>query len=663
MSDCHIDFETRSVVDLRKTGVYVYAEDPTTNAWCAAYAFDDGPVRVWLPHQPCPLELLIHVSNGGAMWAHNANFERAIWEHVLTPRYGWPLPDIKQWNCTMARAYAMALPGALDSAAAALGISEAKDPVGYRTMLRMSKPRRYNEDGTPVWWDDPVRVKELVAYCQQDVVVERELHTRLIDLRLMEKRIWLLDQQINDRGVRVDKALCNAAKPIIAMALEQLNREIKTLSQGMIPSVDSVAKIIAFCQHRGVDTDSVAADVVEELLTQVLPDDVRRILEIRAEAGKASVKKIDALLMGCSKDGRARGLLAYHAASTGRWAGRRFQPQNIKRPTDKAQGDLIKIIMTGSISAVRMLAGSPLEVIGDVIRGMLIAAPGASFYAADYSNIEGRALAWLAGETWKIAAFQDFDSGFGPDLYKLAYARSFGIGPSKVDDDQRQIGKVMELALGYQGGVGAFQSMAQNYGVKIEDSRAEELKNAWRDAHPNIKQFWYDTEDAAISAVRQKGKTVPCGKLAFKVAGSFLFMRLPSGRALTYPYPKLVETKTPWGTDKLSLTYKSVVNPSNARRVVDDPGNSSNWARISTYGGSLVENATQAVARDVMAEAMLRVEAAGYPIVLTVHDEVVCEAVHGDVDEFKDLMEQVPEWAEGFPITAKAWTGTRYKKD
>jgi DNA polymerase len=294
---------------------------------------------------------------------------------------------------------------------------------------------------------------------------------------------------------------------------------------------------------------------------------------------------------------------------------------------------------------------------------MIIAAPGASLYAADFSNIEGRALAWMAGESWKVKAFEAFDAGKGDDLYVLAYARAFGINPRNVTSDQRQVGKVMELALGFGGGVGAFQTMASGYGVEVSDERADELKTAWRDAHPNVRQLWYDVEAAAISAVRQPGRSIPCGKLAFKMAGSFLFLRLPSGRLLTYPYPKLREVTTPWGAKKIALTYKTTVSPATNRRIVKDPGNSSNWARISTYGGSLVENAVQATARDVMAEAMLRVETAGYPVVLTVHDEIVSETAGGHVDQFQSLVETAPAWAGGFPIAAKAWTGPRYRKD
>ncbi|RPJ64594.1 MAG: hypothetical protein EHM23_00210 [Acidobacteria bacterium] len=666
MSAIHIDLESRSTVDLRKSGLYVYAEDSMTDIWCVCFAVDDGEVKTWLPNEPCPPEIIEQVETGGEFWSHNAAFERIMWKHILTPVYEWPEPQLSAWNCTMARAYAMALPGALDSASAALGLTEAKDAAGYRTMLRMSKPRSKDRYDNPIWWDEPGRIADLVKYCKQDVVVERMLHARMLDLRPLEKDIWLLDQRINDRGIRVDKKLCDAAYRVITEALIMLNHEIQVVSKGAVPSCDAVAKIMKFCTARGVAGEIVSLardDVGELLLRKDLPADVRKVLELRQEAGKASVKKIETLLKGCSEDGRARGLLAYHGAATGRWAARRFQPQNLKRPKDKSQDTLIPIVMTGNARAVEMLAGPALEVVGDILRGMIVAAPGMSFYAADFSNIEGRALAWMANETWKVKAFEVFDAGQGHDLYKLAYARSFGTSPEKVDDDQRQVGKVMELALGFGGGVGAFQTMAAGYGVEVSDERANELKTAWREAHPNVKQFWYDVEDAAVAAVKQPGRTAPCGMLAFKVAGSFLFMRLPSGRMLTYPYPKLREVTTPWGTKKTALTYKTTINSGTNRRVIKEDGNSSNWARISTYGGSLVENAVQATARDVMAEAMLRVEAAGYPVVLTVHDEIVSEAKDRDVDEFQALVEQAPVWAKGFPIAAKAWSGPRYRKD
>jgi DNA polymerase len=528
-------------------------------------------------------------------------------------------------------------------------------------MMRMARPRRFDDKGGAIWWEDQTRIIRLVNYCMGDVAAERALDKKLNQLRQDERQIWLLDQMINDRGVRVDQKLCQVARKLVEGALIGLDAEIVEVSDGMISNVNGVAKIVAFCRAKGVPVDSIAAPIVEQLLTRDLPPDVHRVLEIRQLASKASVKKINALLNGMSPDGRARGMLAYHAASTGRWAGRRFQPQNLKRPVDHDQNGLIKLIRTGSPRAVQMLGGPVLDVVSDVLRGLIVAADGQQLFAADYSNIEGRALAWLAGEQWKLAAFRDYDNGTGPDLYKLAYARSFHVSVDSITGDQRQIGKVLELSLGYQGGVGAFQTMAVGYRVVVSDERANELKVAWREAHPAIVRFWPAVEIAAIRAVQNPGLITTAGRLSFRTAGEHLYMRLPSGRSLCYPYAKIMPQPTPWGSMKQTLTFKTVIGPNNAGRIIE--ADTGSWARIGVYGGLLAENATQAVARDVMAEAMLRVEVAGYPVILTVHDEIVAERSGGDLAEFKSLMETPPSWSKGFPIVAEAWTGNRYHKN
>jgi DNA polymerase len=372
----------------------------------------------------------------------------------------------------------------------------------------------------------------------------------------------------------------------------------------------------------------------------------------------ASVAKSEALLRGMSADGRARGLLQFHAAGTGRWAGRRFQPQNLKRPQIEDTDTAISILMAGDADLVEALYGEPLSVVGDCIRGMVAAPPGKKIVAADYANIEGRVLAWLAGESWKLDAFRAYDAGTGPDLYKVAYGRAFGIAPKDVSKPQRQIGKVMELALGYQGGVGAFQTMAVNYGVRLPDEEVEGLRDGWRSAHSAIKAFWWDLERAAIEAVENPGMTTAVRDIRFKVAGSFLFMRLPSGRFLAYAYPEIQPKTMPWKDDrgepvvKESLSYMGV--NSYTRK----------WERCFAYGGLLAENATQAVARDILADAMPRLEVADYPIILTVHDEIVCEVASGfgSVEEMVSIMTTLPAWADGCPITAEGWEGARYRK-
>ncbi|WP_176074362.1 DNA polymerase [Brucella intermedia] len=701
MTVAHIDFETRSAVDLTKTGAYVYAADPTTDVWCAAYAIGDEPVKVWTPGEPLPDDLAEHIMMGGVMVAHNAAFERIIFHYIMGPRYGWPMPDVTQWRCTMAMAYALALPGSLENAAPAAGLDIAKDMAGRRLMLQMAKPRKIlNEkkladarlnmaslngnasmnavlkrgqyksecDAVIQWWDEPAKLQKLIEYCKQDVEVERALEKRLRPLSESELALWHLDQIINDRGILVDQSLCEAAKQVVAKAQVALDDKMFRLTNGTVSKCTNRNQIVKWVRDQGVQCDSINKASMETLLEEdsPIPPHVREVLELRRESAKASVAKIDALLNGRSpEDGRAKGLLQYHAASTGRWGGRRFQPQNIKRPNESDIDTAIEIVATGDYDYVTMMYEQPLSVVGDCLRGMVMASEGHRIIAADYSNIEGRVLAWLAGEQWKLDAFRAYDAGAGHDLYKIAAGKILGKDPGTVTKDERQSpGKVSELALGYQGGVGAFRTMGGAAVELMDDDEINVIKDAWRDAHPNIRQFWFDMEDAAVRAVQSKGATTTCGKVKFKYAGSWLFMRLPSGRLLAYPYPEVREFDTPWGDPKEGLTYFSTIDPSKKAKVIDDDRNGTSWARIKTYGGMLVENATQAVARDIMADAMPRLEAAGYKILLTVHDEVVTEVPddHGSVEEMETIMSTLPEWAAGCPVAAEGFEAKRYRK-
>lgn len=657
----HIDVETRSAVDLKKTGAAVYFADPTTDFWMICFAFDDDPVQTWYPGQPCPTELSDHIIEGGLMAAWNAAFEKLAFERILGPRYHWPVPTVYQWRCVMVQAMAMALPGALGNAAPALGLAERKDDAGGRLMLAMARPRKRNP---LTWWDDdPAKLKRLADYCAQDVVVEREIEKRLRPLKESELALWHLDQIINARGAYVDVELCNATKAIVERVEQDYDRRMLDLTDKTVTACSNRNQLITWLRQQGVDTESVAKDQIEEILAdKTLKPIVREVLELRRASAKASVAKIDALLNGMDADRRARGMLQFHAASTGRWAGRRFQPQNIKRPDMdlEAVTRAIPILRTGDYDLVSAIYDEPLSTIGDCIRGMIQAAPGHRIVAADYSNIEGRTLAWLAGEEWKIQAFRDYDAGTGHDLYKITAGGILGKRPEDISKSERQAyGKVPELALGFQGGVGAFQTMAVNYGVDLTDEEVEGIRDRWRENHPNIKQLWYDLETAATDAIRNPGEVFKAGRhIRFKVAGSFLFMRLPSGRFLSYAFPRMAWKEMPWKDDAGKPVKKEVMAYMGVNSYTRK------WELCYAYGGLLAENAASGTARDVMAAAMPRLEAAGYPIILTVHDEIVTEPKigHGSLAELCALMVPADDWAAGLPVSVAGFEAERYGK-
>ena len=673
MTHLHIDFETRSEAELTEVGTDNYARHPSTDVWCMAYCMDDGPTYLTADDMFLPSLARDHVRKGNLVVAHNAAFELAIWNNVCVPRYGWPPLKPEQMRDTMVMAYALGLPGSLENAAAATGIAQQKDLAGQRLMLQMCKPKPGGG-----WWDEPEKKEKLFDYCRQDVEVERALDKRILPLSPAEQALWVLDRRINERGIAIGRQAIERAVAVVLVEQDRLNAELRAITGNFVGFVTEVARLTKWIQQQGVAIDGLAkADVLDALALDDLPDNVRRALEIRQEAGKSSTAKLNAMLKGASPDGRIRNTKQYHGANTGRWAGRRVQPDNFPRPTllkteedvEEAFAALRRLPPERFAAWARMFHGSAMHVLADMLRGMIVAAKGHDLIAADFANIEGRVLAWLAGEKWKLKAFADYDAGKGPDLYLVSAGRIYGCEPAEAKP-HRQIGKVAELALGYQGGVGAFQQMAKTYGVKLSDERAGEIKDAWRYYHPEILAYWYAVEAAAIGAVRNPGAQIEVGAkgaaVKFRVSGSFLFCKLPSGRCIAYPYPQIREIETPWGECKDALTYKTVLD-STARKkakIVDDPTNKGSWWRIATYGGSLVENITQAVARDILAESLFRLEARGYPVVMHVHDEAVAEVPHdfGSVEEMSAIMAEVPAWAKGLPVAVEGWRGGRYRK-
>jgi len=661
MTILHLDFETRSAADLKAVGLDNYARDPSTDVLCMAYAFDDEPVQLWVPDpdmagcNTLPLRVDDHISDAGIVYAHNAAFELAMWNNVLSHRHGVCVLVPEQMRCTMAMAYAMGLPGTLDGAAAALGIEQRKDAKGARVMMQLAKPRKVEADGSVTWWDDPAKLEVLYAYCKQDVEVERALHKRMMELSPDEQSLWLLDQTINARGIAVDGEAIERAIELVTAEKARLDQAMRDVTGNVVAGCTDVSQLTAWLRFRGVSLPGVAkADVSALLADASLPDDCRTALQLRQEAAKSSTAKLGAMRNRASPDARVRGTKQFHGAATGRWAGRGIQGDNYPRPVFLHEQEEIEDVIAHfhDPEYIRIFYGDALPMVSDCLRGMLVAGEGHTLICCDYANIEGRVLAWLAGEEWLLGAFREFDAGTGPDLYVLAYAKAFRCSIEEARAF-RPIGKVMMLALGYGGGVGAFQTMARGYGVKVTDARADELKHAWRGAHGQVVQFWADLERAAIRAV-QEGGVHRAGPIAFKVKGSFLWCQLPSKRVLCYPYPQLEDKVTPWGKTVQQLTYMSV------------NGVTRKWERTSTYGGSLAENVTQAVARDILVAGMRACEAAGYPIVMHVHDEIVAEvpiSAARTVDEMSTVMSNAPHWATGLPIAATGWKGRRYRKD
>ena len=336
MTTIHFDFETRSTVDLPKTGVHVYASHPDTDVWCMAFAVDDGPIELWTPNCDDMVDLYLRelAQRSDVVWmAHNAAFEWAIWNRLMVPRYGFaPLP-VERLRCTMAMAYALALPGSLENAAAAVGLDVGKDMDGRALMLRMSRPRGFKPTGEPIWWNDADKLERLYTYCRQDVEVERQLEKRLLPLRESEQKLWELDQRINDRGIYIDMTAVENAMAVVEEAKIRLDRDMKTATGGWVSGVTKVTDLVDWLKLRGVDVESVAkADVLDLLNREDLPKDVRRALELRQEGAKASTAKLKAMKLSVNDDWRARGLHQWHGAGTGRWAGRRIQTQNLTRP-------------------------------------------------------------------------------------------------------------------------------------------------------------------------------------------------------------------------------------------------------------------------------------------------------------------------------------------
>jgi DNA polymerase len=584
----------------------------------------------------------------GTLSRTTTKFERAITTRILQPRYGWPQIPLSQQRCSMTMALVNALPGALDNAALALGLALHKDREGYTLMRKMSRPlpRRKGDAPDHVCWHDNAKDhKRLHDYCACDVALERMVFHALPPLSSAEQALFTLDATINQRGFHVDTTLAKAARSIAHNERITINSEIAAHTEGEITSVDQVARILAFVRRHGHLLASLNKRSVSAVLAHEPGDAVRRLLELRGEGARASVRKLDSLLASVDVDDRLRGTLRFHAASTGRWSGRGYQPQNLKKVETADIDAAVDAVLSGDMVRIREL-GAPLTIAGDVSRSIICAAPGHKLIGGDFSAIESRVLAWLAGEDWKLETYRKYDETGDPAF------EPYCVGASKVlkrpvtpeDTAGRALGKTLDLSFGFGGGLGAWRKFDNS--DTYTDAEVENFKREWRWAHRATVQFWKDLRRAALQAVHT-GQQIDIGKISFAMKDGTLRMVLPSGRTLAYPEARL-------GPGKFEGT-REIYFKDNAKGA---------WTERDSWSGLLTENVVQAVSRDLLAAALMRLETAGYPVVLHIHDEVICEVPEGfgSTEDFLRLMIVLPDWAEGLPIAAKVWTSDRYAK-
>lgn len=643
-----IDIETYSSVDLRKSGVYRYVEAEDFTVLMIAYAVNDEPVKNIDVQAGEDLsaftELFFDVRTVRS--AYNAQFER-----VCLNRFFKKDMSAAGWICTMVKALELGLPGTLEEVAKALKLDEQKDKQGKRLMRKYSKPNEHGKRNLPS--DELVDTdwQAFMAYCVQDVEVERAIRKKL-DAHALESSEWELyhlDQHINDMGVQVDPVLVAQAIRMNDVYCDRLEREAIGLT-GM-DNPNSLSQLKRWLKEaEGLEIETLNKQTLPDVLKGVQSDTARRVLEIRKELSKTSVMKYQAMHHGKCKDDRIRGLLQFYGAGrTGRWAGRMVQVQNLPGNKLKDLDEARQLVRSGNVELVEMLYGHVPDVLSQLIRTAFVPREGHRFIVADFSAIEARVIAWLAGEAWRLEVFETHGK-----IYEASAAQMFNVPIESIGKGSplRQKGKVAELALGYQGGTNALVKMgALDMGLNEEELPT--LVKTWRKANPAIVTLWQNVEHDCAYAIENPYTIVHCmlNKLVFTVKDNMLFIKLPSGRRLAYVQPKMQPHPKFEGREQIA--YMGVDQLSRK------------WTRLATYGGKLVENIVQAIARDCLAESMKRLHSHGYRIVMHVHDEVVLEVPIGEssADEVADIMGKPIHWAEGLPLRADAFETDYYKKD
>ena len=639
-----MDIECFSDVDLIKCGVYAYADSPAFEILLFAWSFDGGETQIidFAQGEQLPAEVEDAIFDVSVTkTAYNANFERTC----LSKYFGRYIPP-ESWHCSAVQAAMLALPRSLEDVGRVLGLDEQKMKEGkelIRYFCVPCKPTKANGGRTRnLPCHAPEKWELFKTYCKRDVDVEKSIRRKLHNFPIPESEMELyrLDQRINDRGVLVDMGLVEQA-----IACERLHKEVVTKRAYELTGLEnpnSVAQLKGWLGDKGMEAESLSKKAVADMIAET-DGEVEELLRLRLLMAKTSVKKYEAMERSVCSDGRVHGMLMFCGANrTSRWSGKIVQIQNLPKnyiPDLELARDLVK---QGRFEDIELLYDSTPNVLSELIRTAFIPKPGCRFVVADFSAIEARVLAWLSGEQWRLDVFTSHGK-----IYEASASSMFHVPMEEITKGSplRQKGKLAELGLGFGGAAGALISMgALDMGLTEEE--LPPLVAAWRKANPHITQFWWDVDAAAIKAVTEKQKT-KVGKIIFEYKSGILFITLPSGRRLSYVKPRMAVNR--FGRD--SLTYEGI-------------SENKKWSRIETYGPKLVENIVQGTARDLLAEAMLRVEKKGYPIVMHCHDEIIAEVPEGtgSVDEMCEIMAVQPEWAEGLPLRADGYQCSFYQK-
>lgn len=638
------DIECFSDVDLVKCGVYAYADSPAFEILLFAYSFDGGETQIidLAQGEKLPAEVKEAIFDVSVTkTAYNANFERTC----LSKYFGRYIPP-ESWHCSAVQAAMLALPRSLEDVGRVLGLDEQKMKEGkelIRYFCVPCKPTKANGGRTRnLPRHAPEKWELFKTYCKRDVDVEKSIRRKLHNFPIPESEMELyrLDQRINDRGVLVDMGLVEQA-----IACERLHKEVVTKRAYELTGLEnpnSVAQLKGWLGDMGMEAESLSKKAVAEMIAET-DGEVEELLKLRLLMAKTSVKKYEAMERSVCSDGRIHGMLMFYGANrSGRWSGKNVQIQNLPKndiPDLELARELVK---KGRFEDIELLYDSTPNVLSELIRTAFIPKPGCRFVVADFSAIEARVLAWLSGEQWRLDVFTSHGK-----IYEASASSMFHVPMEEITKGSplRQKGKLAELGLGFGGASGALISMgALDMGLTEEE--LPPLVAAWRKANPHITQFWWDVDAAAIKTVTEKQRT-KVGRIIFEYRSGILFITLPSGRKLSYVKPRMAVNK--FGRD--GLTYEGI-------------SENKKWSRIETYGPKLVENIVQGTARDLLAEAMLRVEKKGYPIVMHCHDEIIAEVPEGvgSVDEMCEVMAVQPAWAEGLPLRADGYQCSFYQK-